>query len=81
MRCACAVYRYGNVCVPADCQTDGDCSAGRECRLELGCHGMAMGYHCSTALDTCRIKDDCGVDYCAFKGSWQCEPKFCPAGP
>ncbi|HMI85820.1 MAG TPA: hypothetical protein VK550_17105 [Polyangiaceae bacterium] len=81
MRCACAIYGTGNVCVPADCRADGDCAEGQECRLELGCHGMAQGYHCSTALDTCRAKEDCGVDLCVFRGSWQCEPKFCPVGP
>ena len=80
-RCVCAVSGSGNVCVPADCQTDGDCGTGQECRLELGCHGMPHGYHCSTLLDTCKTKGDCGPDYCLFNGSWQCVPKFCPVGP
>jgi hypothetical protein len=80
-RCACSPVRTGNVCIPADCQMDTDCGIDRECRLELGCHGMPVAYHCSTPLDTCRTKEECGLDYCVFKGSWQCESKFCPVGP
>jgi hypothetical protein len=81
MRCPCATYGNGSVCVPADCHSDSDCGDGQTCRLELGCNRRVIAHHCSTALDTCRTNEDCGVNYCVFKGSWQCEAKLCPIGP
>jgi hypothetical protein len=81
-RCACTPVNEPNACVPADCASDRDCPSGQACRLEIGCHGYASGYHCSTSLDTCRTKEDCLVGYCLFKGRWQCETPICPpVGP
>ena len=74
-RCACS--RPANECVPADCMTDGDCPGGEHCLLETECFRKALGYHCSTPLDTCRAQADCGASYCAFVGRWQCSSTPC----
>ena len=74
-RCACS--RPANACVPADCMTDGDCPSGEQCRLETGCFNIALGYHCSTPLDTCRSQADCNGGSCDFEGRWQCSPHPC----
>jgi hypothetical protein len=85
-RCACTETSSGNMCVPADCQIDTDCGDGRTCRLEIGCHGRAAAYHCSTAADTCTSNEDCrtnGSGFCAFSGGvWMCRNVICPpVGP
>jgi hypothetical protein len=70
----------GNVCVPANCHSDSECSACGECRQESGC-GVITGYYCATPLDECSTNADCGSGFCTFKGDrWKCDTTVACAG-
>lgn len=87
--CACQAARgmgcgagivYGNVCVPANCHVDTDCTKCGECREESEC-GIVSGYYCATPLDECSTNADCGTGLCRFKGDhWACETNVACAG-
>jgi hypothetical protein len=78
-RCACSEFTLSNRCVPADCSTDEECGVGQVCRLEVGCHGMLIGYHCSTSADTCQSDPDCTPATCGYsQDRWQCFLRDCP---
>ena len=76
-RCACSEDTLQSNCVPAGCSTDSDCGTGT-CRLEQGCFGEAVGYHCTTSSDGCASAQDCAGLPCSFNGTtWQCTTNPC----
>jgi len=78
-RCACSELSEQNECVSADCSEEADCEDGEECRLERGCYGSVVAYHCSTSADTCRTAADCDGLHCSYADEhWQCVELDCP---
>lgn len=70
----------GNVCVPADCHVDSDCSPCAQCRAEQSC-GVTTGYYCGSPADECSSNADCGSGFCTFQGDhFACQNNVACAG-
>ena len=84
--CACG-GRYGsdgpNLCMPGNCQTDGDCGNGGYCSPTQGDCGNYSGiiaFYCHTPDDACVNDSECvhpeqGGGYCMYRpelGRWAC---------
>lgn len=78
----------GNICLKAECRTDGDCGPAGYCSLSLvpgagNCDGFGAhitGYFCHAANDGCRDNTDCAplgihMNYCLYSPgakAWTC---------
>ena len=70
----------GNVCVPANCHVDSDCSPCARCRVEESC-GATTGYYCESPADECSSNADCGSGFCTFQGDhFACQTNVACAG-
>jgi len=70
----------GNVCVPANCHVDTDCSPCARCRPEESC-GQTTGYYCESPADECSSSADCGTGFCTFQGDhFACQNDIACAG-
>ncbi len=71
-------------CVTASCRTNADCDDG-ECGLYKwskgnGNCGWTIGLACRSSEDTCRVKQECAGDDCAWDweaGAWGCVNEVC----
>ena len=84
--CSCdgAYFSGANVCVPANCHVNSDCTSGR-CSPSYGClvGGGPEGWYCHTAADACAVDADCSGSpggRCAYDTTtrrWACEFGIC----
>ena|SRR5437762_753333 len=67
----------GNVCIPANCRADSDCSVGM-CLEDNAC-GAIAGLYCWTASDECKPGTSNDGKTCVFQsGRWRLEAIACP---
>jgi hypothetical protein len=72
----------GNVCIPANCRVDSDCTPCGVCQAQYSC-GVITGYYCQTPADTC-VPEGPAVSFdgngCVFmSGRWvSTTPAPCP---
>ncbi|HEY5241055.1 MAG TPA: hypothetical protein VIJ22_06305 [Polyangiaceae bacterium] len=76
-RCAEPFAVAGNVCVPAECHVDSDCTCGF-CAGDTSCGGLD-GYYCTTPQDGCSTDADCQEGGSPMQCKWSTDRWACVA--